>query len=204
MGDSAFHTTQLLLWLERIRAGDLAAREALLQRVSGRLERLARKMLRRFGRLRRWVEAEDVLQNATLRLLRALQTLQPDSTDRFFGLSAEQVRRELLDLCRRLFGPHGLARHHDSDPGQGGRGSRLETFRDPSEEPRELEKWQAFHEQVTRLPAAERAVVDLIYYHGCPRAEAAAVLRVSRQTIHRRWKEAMLRLHRSLNGEGAA
>src|SRR5262245_48544219 len=90
LADSPVRTTQLLQWLERIRAGDLSAREVLLQQTSGRLLRLARKMLRRFGRLRRWVDPEDVLQSATLRLLRALQALQPDSTDRFFGLAAEQ------------------------------------------------------------------------------------------------------------------
>ncbi len=37
-----------------------------------RLTRLARKMLKDFGRVRRWEETDDVVQNALLRLYRTL------------------------------------------------------------------------------------------------------------------------------------
>jgi RNA polymerase sigma-70 factor (ECF subfamily) len=84
--------------------------------VCGRLERLARKMLRRFPGVHRWAETGDVLQNALLRLLRALQEVRPESVRGFFGLVAEQMRRELLDLARHFCGPQGLGARHDSRP----------------------------------------------------------------------------------------
>jgi RNA polymerase sigma-70 factor (ECF subfamily) len=67
MADPPVHTTQPHLWLDRMRAGDLSARDELLHNLCGRLERLARTMLHRFPRVRRWAETDDVLQNALLR-----------------------------------------------------------------------------------------------------------------------------------------
>src|ERR1700694_2240596 len=102
MSDASFHTTELQGYLERMRDGDAAARDELLRPVCGRLERLTRKMLKAYPTVQRWEDTGDVFQNATMRLLRSLQEVRPDSTRAFFGLAAEQLRRELL----------GLARHH--------------------------------------------------------------------------------------------
>ena len=63
MSDPTAHTTQLLGWLERMRAGDLAARDELLRSLGDRLRRLARKMLHRFPAVQRWADTGDVLQN---------------------------------------------------------------------------------------------------------------------------------------------
>src|SRR5438034_9462785 len=98
VSDPVLQPTNLRAWLERIRAGDESARDELLRASCGHLERLARKMLQQYPRVRRWEETGDVLQNALLRLFRALKTVRPDSARAFFGLAAEQIRRELLDL----------------------------------------------------------------------------------------------------------
>jgi hypothetical protein len=53
MVDPAAQTTQLLQWLDRMRAGDADAREELIRGFQGRLELLARRMAgrdRRIGR----------------------------------------------------------------------------------------------------------------------------------------------------------
>jgi RNA polymerase sigma-70 factor (ECF subfamily) len=100
----SLHTTQLHVLLDRLQSGDVAARDELIRRAGQRLESLARAMLRRFPGVRRWEETADVFQNAVLRLLRALQQVRPESTRAFFGLAAEQVRRELLDLARHYQG----------------------------------------------------------------------------------------------------
>jgi hypothetical protein len=96
MVDPAAHTTQLVRWPDRMRAGQVSARDELIRGFQSRLELLARKMVGRHRRVIRWVDGEDVLQNALLRLLRTLETVQPDSASAFFGLAAEQMRRELL------------------------------------------------------------------------------------------------------------
>jgi RNA polymerase sigma factor (sigma-70 family) len=202
MPSPSLHTAQLHNWLTRMRAGDLSAREELLRGVCGRLERLAHKMLRRFPAVRRWVEPEDVLQNALLRLLRALQAVRPESVREFFGLAAEQMRRELLDLVRHFYGPRGHAAHHDSGMHPHG---MLDLDRGPPdrrEEPNDLERWTRFHEEVERLPVAEREVVSLIFYHGWEQAEVAELLQMSARTVRRRWESALLTLHARVTGCG--
>jgi RNA polymerase sigma-70 factor (ECF subfamily) len=193
--DSSLHTTQLRRWVERIRAGDLAAREEMLRAVHARLERLARKMLRRFPTVGRWEESGDLLQNAVLRLLRALEEVEPTSVRNFFGLAAEQMRRELLDLARRyrsqrINGPSHAADRERSD-------ARVSSPDPPAaeEDPDDLEKWCAFHEAVERLPVERREVVDLIYYHGWTQAEVAEHLCMSKRTVQRHWSAALLKLH---------
>ena len=52
-------------------------------------------------------QTDDVLQNAVVRLLRALEEVRPPSVRAFFGLAATQMRRELLDLARRYQGRGG-------------------------------------------------------------------------------------------------
>ncbi len=164
----------------------------LLIAVGGRLRQLARKMLRRFPRVQRWVDTDDILQNAELRLLRALQTVRPDSLRSFFNLAAEQARRELLDLVRYFYGPYSLGTQHDSD-GAGGPPGQAQA--DPANDPNDLDEWQAFHEQAARLPQEEKEVLDLLYYAGRTHAEAAELLGITDRTVRRRWHSALIRLH---------
>jgi RNA polymerase sigma-70 factor (ECF subfamily) len=185
-----------------MRAGDLSARDELLRSVCGRLERLARKMLQRFPAVGRWVEAEDVLQNAVLRLLRALESVRPGSMRDFFGLAAEQMRRELLDLVRHFYGPQGHGANHDSDVQQDDSQNPGHEPPDQGEEPGDLERWSRFHEEVERLPAEEREVVSLVYYHGWEQADVAELLQVSVRTVHRRWESALVTLHARVTGGG--
>jgi RNA polymerase sigma-70 factor (ECF subfamily) len=72
MTDS-LRTSQLLPLLDRMRAGAPGADDELFRHMGGRLERLARKMLRGFPAVRRWEQTADVLQQASLRLLQALR-----------------------------------------------------------------------------------------------------------------------------------
>jgi RNA polymerase sigma-70 factor (ECF subfamily) len=179
-----FSTTHLGGWLARARAGDAAARDELLRACWGRLERLARTMLGRFPTVRRWADTGDVLQSSLLRLLRALEQVPVSSTRAFFGLAAEQMRRELLDLAR-----HCAARDAVR-PAAGGADARP----DPPAAGDDLGRWGAFHEAVGRLPVAEREVVGLSYYHGWAQADIAALFQVSERTVRRWWQSACVRL----------
>src|SRR5262245_32910192 len=101
-------------WLERARAGDREALNALLVFTTGRLRRLTRVMLRGHPAVRRWEEPEDVLQNALVRLLRALESVPPATAREFFALAARHIRWELVDLARRYYGPQGWGANHAS------------------------------------------------------------------------------------------
>jgi RNA polymerase sigma-70 factor (ECF subfamily) len=190
------HTTQLHAWIGQMRAGDLAARDELLRGVSQRLEALARHMLRRFPVVARWEETGDVLTPALLRLLDALEVVTPESMRRFYGLAAEQLRRQLLDLARRYRGPQGLGANQASWPGAGPEGRAPEPV-DPRSDRDDLERWCAFHEEVERLPTEEREVVGLVFYHGWSQAEVAELFGVTVRTVQRWWQSALLRLHAS-------
>jgi RNA polymerase sigma-70 factor (ECF subfamily) len=196
MVDSAAKTTVLVQLVERMQAGDRAARDELIRAFQGRLEHLAGKMLRKHPSVGRWVEVGDVLQGSLMRLLRALESVRPESTRAFFGLAAEQMRRELLDLARHFYGPHGLGAHHDSVRNEPDASRPAIETADPGDD--DLERWCRFHEEVTRLPAQERETVGLIYYHGWSRAQVAELFQVHVRTVRRWWESALVKLHREL------
>ena len=200
MPDPSLHTTQLRRWVERIRAGDVSAREEMLHAVYARLERLARKMLRRYPAVGRWEQTGDLLHNAVPRLLRALGEVEPISVRDFFGLAAEQMRRELLDLARRYRTRRVCGPSHAAGPDGSAAGVSVPEPPAPAEDPEDLVKWCAFHEAVERLPAEQREVVGLIYYHGWTQAEVAEHLVLSKRTVQRHWSAAMLKLHELLEG----
>jgi RNA polymerase sigma-70 factor (ECF subfamily) len=194
-------TLELQTYLDKMRAGDAAARDELLRRAGGRLERLTRKMLRDFPGVKRWEQTDDVLQNALVRLLRALKEIEPASVREFLALTALQIRRELVDLARHYGGPLGPGAHHATRAGLENPERPLEEKPDPAPEAGVLDGWHEFHSQVDRLPAPEREVVDLLFYQGLPQAEAAALLKVTVRTVQRRWQAALLELHGNLKGQ---
>ncbi|MBV8231870.1 MAG: sigma-70 family RNA polymerase sigma factor [Planctomycetaceae bacterium] len=201
MPESENQTTLVQGWIDCLRAGDPSARDALLACAIDRLERLTRKMLKDFPGVHRWEQTDDVLQNAILRLSRALQAVIPPSSRDFFRLAAVQIRRELIDLARHHSGPQGLGANIASNAGVD-ESARLNPA-DPADEthdPGRLADWTEFHRQVEALPDEEREVVDLLFYQGLQQAEAAAVLGVSERTVKRRWQSARLALHAALGG----
>jgi RNA polymerase sigma-70 factor (ECF subfamily) len=197
----SFKTTELLELLKRLRDGDRSAWDDLHQHVGAQLERLARKMLRDFPRLRRLEQTADVLQNATLRLLAALKKVQPGSVREFFGLAGLQLRRELLDLHRHYFGPGGIGRNQLTPPQ--GDSSSLGAHEpvDTAPDLKELEEWYEFHKQIEELPSELREVVDLHFYQGLPKADIAELLAVDVRTVQRRWNDALDKLYSVRNGQ---
>src|SRR5262249_38286877 len=131
-----------------------------------------------------------------------LEHIQPATARDFFALSAEHVRRELVDLARHFFGPRGLGTKHASDGAGHANGSPRHDAASDSSEPAHLLAWSEFHEQVSHLPPEQREVVDLLYYQELPQAEAAQLLGVNTRTVQRRWHDALLALHDILQHHG--
>ena len=93
--------------INRMNSGDPAAKALLLAQTYERLRRLARKMLRQdFLRLKEREDTDDVLQNAAIRLNRAMQAVTLRDARQFFRLAATTIRRELLDLARHYGRTH--------------------------------------------------------------------------------------------------
>ncbi len=200
---NASHSVVIENLMRQIQAGDQRARDRLVDCACERLEHLARKMLRGFGRVKRWEETNDVLQNALLRLYRSLNDVQPGSAVEFYRLAATIIRRELLDLAKHYYGPHGLGANYASvDCGIASTSpAAAQTPPVLADDPGGLEAWARFHDGIERLPDEERSVFDLLWYQQMPRAEAAALLNVSERTVKRRWASARLLLHQALEGQ---
>jgi RNA polymerase sigma-70 factor (ECF subfamily) len=204
MANPSNQTVQVQGWLNRLQAGDESARKELLNCACDRLTRLTRKMLKGYPRLKRWEQTDDVLQNAALRLYRALAEVRPASPADFFRLAALNIRRELLDLAKHYYGPQGRGTRHASVEQNPNAASGTAAAIDPPDadgEAQRLAAWSEFHRQIERLPDEEREIFDLLWYQGLAQAEAATLLNVSERTIKRRWQSARLKLHEALHGE---
>jgi RNA polymerase sigma factor (sigma-70 family) len=194
--------TQLQGLLDQSLAGNPAAKEALLHHACERLLKLTKKMFHGHPGLRRWMQTDDVFPGSLVRLHRALSQVEVRDVRHFFNLATVQIRRELLDLARKTFGPHGIGRNHHTDhqPADESGG----TLHRVSEEPEDLERWESFHQRVETLPDDEREVFGLIYYEGLEQLEVAKVLDVSERTIRNRWNRAKLLLSGELADESGA
>ncbi len=195
------NTQRLLRRIEAAEGAELArARSDLLEHALGRLERLARTMLRGYPKLRRWEQTDDLLQNALLRLHRALNSVRPSTSREFYGLAALQIRRELIDLSRRHFGPEGAAaRHFTASSLDAAADDLLGASPDAAERSDALNAWQAFHEEVGRLPEIEQEIVQLLWYQGLKQNEAAELLGVTERTVKNRWRRAKQLLQHKLH-----
>jgi RNA polymerase sigma-70 factor (ECF subfamily) len=200
--DAPYPSTQIQLRLDRLRTGDEVARDELVKIACQRLSRLAQKMLRSYPGVRRWEQTDDVLQNAAMRLYRALDVVKPASVRSFLNLAGVQIRRELIDLARHYNGPRGQGRHH-ARQGRSDDSRAVARPRDPisdSDDPARLVDWTEFHDQVETLPAEEKEVFDLLWYQGLSQAEVAALLGVTERVVRYRWRAARLKLHERLGG----
>lgn len=198
------YTTRLQSLLDRWSAGDESAMGELIVHSQDRLRRMASRMLAAKPHVGRWNQTDDVLQNALIRLHRSLKDVKPDSKRAFNGLAATQIRRELIDMARSLYGPKGQGRHYKSDPGEAdsdGNAPPLHEKADPATDVGGQLEMAEFHESVGSLTDEEREVFELIFYQGMTQVEVAHLLDASERTIKRRWREARLSLKRALASE---
>lgn len=190
--------------LASLKAGSGSARTQLIEHACDRLRLLSSQMLRRFPRVHRWEETDDVFVEALGKLHRSLAAVQPESARHFYNLAAAQIRRVLLDLARKHLGPGGHAAHHESVARAGlheaSQPDMLCEAADP-QEPADLEEWTEFHAKVETLPADEKEIFALLWYDGLTQEAAAKLLDVSERTVKRRWQMAKFLLSRTVQDE---
>lgn len=198
-------TTQIQNLIERLAAGDKAARDELINGCCERLRRLVRKQLRTFKSVRRWEDSDDVLNNAAVRLWQHLQKVTPESPRHFFNMAGVCIRHELHSLMRHYCGPQGLGVNYRSGVAKG---KATHTTRhaasdksDSTNDPIDLASWTEFHEAIGRLADEEREMYDLLWYQKLTQADAATLLGVDERTIRRRWQAARLELRRRLKSD---
>lgn len=193
-------TTHLHQFVRGWQTGDRAAADALLAVTVDRVERLVRRMLPHFPVVQSHADAADVQQGCLLRLLKALRAMCPNTPHDFYCLVAVQVRRELIDLSR----------YHACRPavslGCGEPVDRLDPLdadAPPPPSAEELEEWDRFHRTVERLPAVQREVLSLVFYHRWKHRRIAALLQVSERTVRRHWRAAVLAVAEQMDQPGS-
>ena len=190
---NAYFTERLEDLLRRYDSSKPESFNELILLSEKRLESLTHKLLGREEYVHRWQQTGDVLQNATLRLHRALTEIRPKNKKEFFSLAATMVRREILDLARNLRCYKSDAAHHHTtvvrSKEQGGQSVNGQGREDSSPMTNLL-----FHEAADRLSGDELTVVELIAYQGMELEQAAETLGVSLRTAQRRWRSARLKI----------
>jgi RNA polymerase sigma factor (sigma-70 family) len=180
--------------LKRLAQGDLSARGKLLEICDARLRDLAHRLLGKFAKVRRWDNTDDVAQGAAIRLYRALGTTVPDSPRGLMALMATQIQRELLDLARKHAGAMSYAANHGTNVRAGTSGDVFlvdeAAALDTNDESIPLERWEAFHAAVEKLPDEHREVFKMAWYLGADKPSVAKSLGMSLRTVERRWQEA--------------
>jgi RNA polymerase sigma-70 factor (ECF subfamily) len=181
--------------IDRYNAGQAQALDDLFARARQRLQGIARRMLHgSFERVAAQEQTDDVMQEASLRLVKALAEVKIVTPAEFFRLSSAVMRRVLIDLARHHYGPEGSAAHRAAPPGDRTEASTPAPTAGSSNAPDKLAVWREFHERVEQLPEEQRQVFDLLWYQELSQEEAAGVLGVSVPTVKRRWRDAKLEL----------
>lgn len=200
MTDASDESRQLERLLNQAANGVGEVSDELIACAEKRLYALSRRMLRRYSRLRRWEQTDDVYQTAALRLHRSLKEVRPETVGEFMALAATQIRRTLIDLVRHHFGPQGQHARHQSDDGAGAFAVQSTSNRS-ADEPETLEQWLRFHQAVELLPVSERQIFEPVWYGNLTQQQVADLYGISASTVKRRMRSVRLRLGELLEDE---
>ena len=183
--EHSLNTNDLRFWVTELQAGRPNAAEPTFKKIIAKVEMFTRGTFQTFSRVHPFVDVEDVIQGSLIRLLAAFRTVRPESTRHFYALANELIRKEQLDLVRHYFGPRGQGTNQSGVAVGEGEGEVTPAAPDAAAE---IERAKAFHEALAVLPAEEREVLGLTYYHGWSQAEIANLFQVSTRTVQR-WSE---------------
>jgi RNA polymerase sigma factor (sigma-70 family) len=181
--------------LDRLAAGDDAAKQQLIERALERLTTIARKLLRSFGgeqRVQMW--SMEVVSEAYPRISKALDDVKPGSVGQFFGLARLQMHRVLLDKVRTLKNPHGVVPARGQDT-EGQSVAAIEGVTDDDERQRMLVI--DLLESLGKLPERQAETV-WFKLAGHTHREIGEFLGVHHDTVDTYWNNACVKLARSL------
>jgi RNA polymerase sigma factor (TIGR02999 family) len=180
------NSNQVTELLQRWRAGDHAALDALMPLVYKELRRVAHNHLRR-ERMNHTLQSTAVVHEAYLRL--ASGTWQFENRQHFFAVAAQLMRQILVDYARK----------HRSRKRDGGYRLALdEAIRIPDRDVDLVDLDDALGE-LSRLDARQGRIVELRFFGGLSIDETAEVLSISSATVERSWASARAWLYRKIN-----
>jgi len=148
-------------------------------------------LLADFPDVHRWDQTDDVFQQAALKLLKALQDVQPQSRRHLENLAALQVRRTLIELGRK-YAARVTMNQQRWTPSRGNAGGNVVENAPAGTEsdPQKLIEWVELHVQIDQLSDDDREVFQLIWYRGLHKDDVASLLNIDVRTVQRRWRSA--------------
>jgi DNA-directed RNA polymerase specialized sigma24 family protein len=203
LNDDSLKSVQVQASIDRVKAGDPAARDELIGRCCDRLDHLIMKMLGRYEEVKRSGYVDDIVQRVTMRLYRSLEPVEAESSRDFLREASDHIRRELVDLAKQFFGGDG-ASARDAAPNRLDLAQSGGTVAGPAVgafDAARLSAWTEFHRQIGLLDDEDREAFGLLWYQGLVQPEAADLLGISRGTMIERWQGARLRLFDALHGQ---
>jgi len=160
----------------------------LLDRSVQRLRLLCATLLRRsYPRLTQPplnLETDELLDGVVAGLMRALQTVRPQTVRQFFALANQHMRWQLNDLARLL----------DRQPRAGPLAESGIMAPPSSSDSNVSPDVHRMLAAIEALPQTEREVFDLVRIQGLTHAEAAGIVGVSVKTVQRHLNRARLLL----------
>ena len=179
--------TQLLAaWSD----GDEAALEQLVPIIHAELRRLAKHYLRR-ERPGHTLQTSALVNEAYLRLIN-WKTARFESRAHFFGVSAQLMRRILVDFARRR------PRVQDESVRHVSLDEALTVSAEPDADLVALDEALA---EVSELDPRKARIVELRFFGGLSVDETAEFLGISPATALREWNKAKAWLYRELSGQ---
>lgn len=173
-------TSNLTIWLQRLRDGHPEAHSVVLEQIYGELHRLAEQYMRK-ERGDHTLQPTALLHEAYIRLVQ-----QPDRTwvnrNHFLAAASQVMRHILVDYAR--------ARTAQK---RGGAKIRVELDEELNIEQNQPEEIIALDEALTRLSAwdeRQSKIVELRFFGGLTEEETAGVLDISVRTVRREWRMA--------------
>jgi len=183
-------TSLLQLW----NSGDEQAFERLIPLVYDELHHMALRYMAG-ERSHATLQATGLVNEVCLRLLGWDQT-RWQNRQHFFGVSAQMMRRVLVDIARR--------RRADCRGGPAAIRVPLDSIDLPAPPPNlDLVALDAALERLAAEDARKAQVVELRFFGGLSMAQAAQTLGVSLRTVHSDWAFARAWLYHTLTSDGA-
>lgn len=183
--DSTQNVTELL---RKWSAGDQNALEELSPLIYAELHRIAKSYMRR-ERDGHTLQTSALVNEAYVRLI-DWKTAKWENRAHFFGVSAQLMRRILVDFARKRPKINEQAVHHVS---------LEEAFTVTTEKTTDLVALDEALNELAKFDERKAKIVELKFFGGLSVEETAEVLKISGVTVMREWSKAKAWLYRELN-----
>lgn len=183
--DSTREVTELL---QKWSGGDTAALEELTPLIYAELHRIAKNYMRR-EREGHTLQTSALVNEAYVRLI-DWKTAKWENRAHFFGVSAQLMRRILVDFARKR-------PKIENEPVR--QVSLEQAFTVTSEKNADLIALDEALNELATFDERKAKIVELKFFGGLSVEETAEILKISGVTVMREWQKAKAWLYRELN-----